>query len=444
MNETRSGLLACLLVAGAVPCASAQEELPPLGQGELRTLSVLPEKALLRGEGSLQQLVITGHFANGGVRDLTEQAKFRIADAKVADVYERGLVTARHNGTTEVRVEAAGKTLSIVVNVDAADRDLPINFTNQVVPIFSKLGCNAGACHGKSTGQNGFRLSLLGFEPAVDYDALAREGRGRRTLPTVPEASLLLRKPTGQMPHGGGRRLSVGSRDYQILLRWIRAGMPFGQESDPKVIGLSVAPAQRLIAPKSSQQITVSARFSDGSSRDVSADAEYSSNSPEIATVAEGGLVRTNDIPGEAAVMVRYLGHVGVFRGIVPQDAPLEKYAFPAPANFIDEHVLAKLKQLGVPPRAVQRTASSCAARASTLRRRSRRRKRRTKFLAMRSRQARQAGRRVLSRPCHASYFALTWGDVAAQRDGLVGVGGGSGPPRAWLDPGQPGREQAV
>src|SRR3954466_14358732 len=110
-----------------------------------------------------------------------------------------------------------------------AAEDRPINFANQIVPIFTKAGCNAGGCHGKSSGQNGFKLSLLGFEPTEDYEHLIKEARGRRIFPAAPERSLLLLKATGELPHGGGKRLEPGSEDYHLIVRWISQGMPYGK-----------------------------------------------------------------------------------------------------------------------------------------------------------------------------------------------------------------------
>lgn len=415
--------LGLLAFAGVV---SGQDKTLPIGSGDLQRLSALADKVTLRGVGQVQQLVITGQFANGGVRDLTRQVKYRSGDAEIVRIDSKGLITSVANGTTEISAATDGKSVKIGVHVEGADREQPINFTNEIVPLFSKLGCNSGACHGKSTGQNGFRLSLLGFEPQVDFEALTREARGRRIVTTSPEFSLLLRKPSGDMPHGGGKRLHADSRDYQTILRWIRAGAPFGNASDPNVVGLTVAPAHRLAPTKSSLQITVTAHLSDGSRRDVTADAEYSSNQPEIANVAEGGWVETLDVPGDGAIMVRYLGHVGVFRVTIPQEAPLGKYAFPKPANFIDEHVHAKLRQLNLPPSElcidsefIRRVSLDVTGTLPTA-------KEADKFLADPDpRKREKLVEDLLNRPAYASYFALKWGDILRnKRDGIVGVGG--------------------
>ena len=407
---------------------TAENQPPAIGAGQLQSLSAMPHQIVLRGADRYQQLVITGHFANGGVRDLTRQGAWRVVDPGIVRIERGGLVVAMKNGATDVTIEVEGKTVKVPVTVEDADREQSINFTNEIVPIFSKLGCNSGSCHGKATGQNGFKLSLLGFEPRVDYDALALEGRGRRVYPAVPAASLLLNKPTGAIAHGGGKRLDPASRDYQLLLRWIREGLPFGNDNDPKVTGITIAPGHRLIGLRSSQQITVTAHYSDGSHRDVTPQAEFSSNDTELAGISETGLVETRDRPGEGAVMSRYLGRVAVFRATIPQDVPADKFTFPIPASFIDEHVFAKLKQLGIPPSEVcsdsefLRRASlditgtlPAAVEAE-------------KFLADKDPEKREKLiDDLLGRPAYASYFSLKWGDILRNRQkGMVGVGGGA------------------
>ena len=403
---------------------------PPevVGKGEVRALTVFPERVTLRGSGRVQQLVVTAAHANGGLSDATTRAIYRSGDPGIVRVEPGGLVVPLKNGITEVTVDVGGQGAVVAITVEGTEREEPINFTNEIVPIFTKLGCNAGACHGKSSGQNGFRLSLLGFEPQVDYAALTREGRGRRIFPAVPQASLLLQKPTGALPHGGGKRLRTDSRDYQLLVRWIRAGAPFGRETDPKVTGITVTPGHRLVAPQAGQQIAVTARYSDGSQRDVTAQAEFASNDVELVRVSGTGLVETNDRPGEGSVMVRYLGHVGVFRATIPQDVPTEKMVFPEPANFIDGHVFAKLKQLGIPPSELcgdgeflRRVSLDITGTLPTV-------AEAEKFLADPDpRKREKLIDELLGRPAYASYFALKWADILRNRQkGIVGVGGGA------------------
>jgi hypothetical protein len=229
-----------------------------------------------------------------------------------------------------------------------ADADKPINFANRIVPIFTKAGCNGGGCHGKSSGQNGFRLSLLGFEPAEDYEWLVNESRGRRLSPAAPERSLLLLKATSMLPHGGGKRLEPGSKDYNLIVRWIAQGMPYGKPTDPTVTRIEVLPRERTMPRDAEQQLCVVARYSDGSSEDVTDSAVYDVNDKDVGVVSEGGKLKVFRQPGEVAVMVRYQGQVAVFRATVPLGAPVE--ALPPARNFVDEIVFRKLKTVGMPP----------------------------------------------------------------------------------------------
>jgi hypothetical protein len=132
-----------------------------------------------------------------------------------------------------------GSLFAGLLAASAIAADPPVSFRHEVVPILSKYGCNGGGCHGKSEGQNGFKLSLLGFEPAEDYEHLVLESRGRRLMPSAPEYSLLLRKATGELPHGGGARLERNSADYRTLVRWMEGGTPAPREEEPRVTRLN-------------------------------------------------------------------------------------------------------------------------------------------------------------------------------------------------------------
>src|SRR5262249_31001928 len=162
--------------------------------------------------------------------------------------------------------------------------------------IFTKLGCNSGGCHGKSGGQNGFALSLLGFVPELDYQTLVKENRGRRLFPASPDNSLLLLKAAGGMAHGGGKRMEPGADEYKLVRRWIASGTPFGSPQDPVITKISVSPDHRILTRNNRQQFTVQAHYSDGSVIDVTQRAQYESNDSEIAIVDGAGLVRTLDM----------------------------------------------------------------------------------------------------------------------------------------------------
>lgn len=230
----------------------------------------------------------------------------------------------------------------------AAEALRPLNFANDIVPILTKGSCNSGGCHGKSGGQNGFKLSLLGFEPQEDYEHIVKEARGRRVFPGAPEQSLLLTKGTAQLPHGGGKKLDPNSEDYADLARWIREGMPYGKDSDPKMASISVEPAKLTMPLKGAQQLKVIAHYTDGSTRDVTKRALYEANEKAMAETSETGRVQLFDLPGDVAVMVRYQGKVSTFRATVPLGAPVDK--LPASRGFVDDLVFAKLKTIGMPP----------------------------------------------------------------------------------------------
>lgn len=232
-------------------------------------------------------------------------------------------------------------------SVDAAER--PVSFINDVVPVLTKAGCNVGVCHAKAGGgQKGFQLSLLGFEPLEDFDALVREGRNRRLFFGDPDRSLVLRKATGQMPHGGGVRLSTSSESYSLLRDWIQQGAPFDQTTAPKLISFEVEPARGTIQRQAEQQLKAIAKYSDGSVRDVTGMALYEANDKAMAEVTDHGLVKISDIVGNVSVMVRYQGRVAVYSASVPLGAPVEN--LPSSKNFVDELVFSNLKALGIPP----------------------------------------------------------------------------------------------
>ncbi|MFY8202287.1 MAG: DUF1549 domain-containing protein, partial [Pirellula staleyi] len=224
-----------------------------------------------------------------------------------------------------------------------------VSLVNDVVPVLTKAGCNAGTCHAKAgNGQNGFQLSLLGFEPKEDFDHLLKEGRGRRISLASPEASLMLQKASGEMPHGGGVRLPSDSEGYALLRDWIRQGAFYDGDSAPKLVSIEIQPKRATIQPNGQLQISAFANYSDHSQRDVTRLALYESNEKSMAEVSEFGLVKILDIPGKVAVMVRYQGSVAVFNASVPQGAPVE--SVPPSKNFVDDLLFANLKELGIPP----------------------------------------------------------------------------------------------
>jgi hypothetical protein len=308
-----------------------------------------PATLLLNGRGARQQVLVTATAADSSDVDLTRDASYTVSPNGVAAVSASGLITAQTDGTALVRARlTSGLEATLQVVITNSARAVPVHFANQIVPILTKLGCNAGGCHGKAAGQNGFRLSLLGFEPAEDYEHLAKEARGRRVLLAAPEQSLLLLKATGDLPHGGGKRLEPGSRDYELLARWIAQGLPRGGTNDPVVTRIEVYPSQRVLRAGQRQQLLVTAHYSDGAVEDVTASAQYETNDKELADADAHGLVNATGRAGDVAVMVRYASQVGVFRAVIPMGVPVA--VAQKPRSFVDELVLAKLKAVGMPP----------------------------------------------------------------------------------------------
>ena len=225
----------------------------------------------------------------------------------------------------------------------------PLHFENDILPILGRHGCNSSGCHGKAEGQGGFKLSVFGSDPDADFMAIVMEMRGRRVFASVPEESLLLRKGSGRMAHGGGTKLAFRGEDYLVIRDWVTSGMPRGASDAPFVTSLHIEPPSRTMGQKASQQLVVFARYSDGSQKDVTRHARFQTNAESVATVTPGGLTTTLEAPGEAAIMAGYQGEVGLFRVLVPQPGS-QKINKQPQFNFIDKHVDAKLANLNVLP----------------------------------------------------------------------------------------------
>jgi hypothetical protein len=316
--------------------------------GEVTALTVHPTSVTLKGSDASQQLIVTAAVGDRLV-DLTGDVKYEIGNTKIARVLSSGRVLPQTSGDTTLNVTYGSHTVKVPVKAESMEENLPINFGNQVVPIFGKLGCNSGGCHGKASGQNGFKISLFGSDAELDFNALVKEARGRRVNVAAPESSLLLLKASGGMAHGGGKRMERDSDEYKVVRRWIASGLPYGKPDDPSVNRISVWPEQRVLSRNARQQFAVVAHYSDGSVEDITRRAQYETNDADVAAVDSNGLVRTLALSGEAAVMARFQGHVAVFRATVPLGIPVPAYQF-AEKTVVDRHTLAKWKALGIVP----------------------------------------------------------------------------------------------
>ncbi|MDA0657909.1 MAG: DUF1549 and DUF1553 domain-containing protein [Planctomycetota bacterium] len=303
----------------------------------------------LRGSRDRQQLIVSGRHHSGRETDLTRQVKISSYPEGVITVDEMGVLRPVSVGVAHLHVVYDGHLNdSLLVSVDVFPEDPPVSFQHQVVPVFTKLGCNGGGCHGKASGQNGFRLSLLGFEPMEDFEHLVRESRVRRVSVAAAAESLLLLKATGVVPHGGGTRMKIGDPNYDVVHRWIAEGAHAGDATAPQVVAIEIFPRDRTLNRLSQQQLVVIARYSDGRLEDATAMAQYDVNASDVASVDSSGLIKIQDQSGIAAVMIRYQSQVAVFNATIPVGAPMGP--LPPARNFIDDLVFEKLTVLGLPP----------------------------------------------------------------------------------------------
>ena len=359
------------------------------------------------------QLIVTDE-ATGLARDVTHSASYTTETPGVVGIDEKGYLTPLSNGKTRIFASLSGTSgLPSVVEVEVTgfDAPKPTHFSQEVVSVFTKYGCNSGGCHGKSGGQNNFRLSLLGYEPWNDHEWLVRESRGRRISPGAPANSLLIMKVTGEIAHEGGIRIEKDSRDYNTLVRWISEGMPYQPEDAPKVERISVFPQERVATAHATQQLAVTAHFTDGSERDITRLALFEANQKAMAEVDADGYVTLADQTGSTAIMVRFQEHVAVFRATIPLGAKMGE--LPGKSNFIDEHIFRKLTLLGLPPSPladdaafVRRVTIDIAGRLPTAEETS-------AFLAATEpdKRARKIDA-LLDSPDYAAYFAQKWSGI--------------------------------
>jgi hypothetical protein len=304
-----------------------------------------------------KRVELAGNFARAQLVASVAVAIFTSSDRKVVRVDSQGVLHAVGNGTAEIVVTLksssavwSGAVSSIRVPVTVKDVvALPsVSYSRDVVPIISKAGCNMGACHASQYGKAGFKLSVFGYEPTQDYAAIVRDRSERRVNFLEPEQSLLLKKPTLQVPHGGGRRMKIGSTEYQTLVAWIASGAPGPNPSDPQVTRIVAGPARAISVPGAKQQIRVEAFYTDGTSRDVTALAKFDSMDEGVLSATRDGLVTING-KGQAPALVRYEGQAATCLFMVPYAAHVELTGWKN-QNFVDELAAARFRELGIEP----------------------------------------------------------------------------------------------
>ena len=311
------------------------------------TIDVTPLKVTLRQPETTHQLLVTKSL-DGRNMDVTRSVKYRSEDPQIATVDVLGLIRPLRDGHTTIVAELDSESVRVEVQTVEIDRPRPVSFTQEIIPILTKSGCNVGGCHGKAEGQNGFKLSVFGFDMQADHEAITRQGRSRRVSLAIPDQSLLLNKATARVPHGGGQSLEPDGLRYQRLRRWIVEGASFVSENVQEIVRIEVDPPAAVLLAHESQQLRVWAIDSSNQRHCVTTEAGYESNSPTIVEVDGRGLVQTSNLAGEAAVLARYLGHVAICRVTSPR--PNIKFVRPPEVNFIDQLAWDQLQRLGIEP----------------------------------------------------------------------------------------------
>jgi hypothetical protein len=309
-------------------------------------LQVTPAQVTLDGNFARAQLVV-GDGSGERAADLTRQASYLSTNPQVVTVSAAGGLLAIANGTAQVSVTVGNRSRIVPIQVSGVVAEPKIGFTEQVMPIISKAGCNAGACHASQYGKGGFKLSVFGYAPDEDHSAIARESLGRRINTNNPASSLVLLKPTLGVPHQGGRRLEPGTVDHMILQRWLALGAPKSPASAPTLTALTVYPNRRIGPLGFTQQLRVEAKSSDGSTRDVTALAKFDSMDESIVRIGPDGML-TAVGRGQGAALVRYEGQAEVATVVVPYGEPPALVGW-IDQNFIDKLATAKFRELGIP-----------------------------------------------------------------------------------------------
>lgn len=311
-------------------------------------LVLLPASFTLQGPHAGQRLLVMGTRADGSQVDLTDQVKLVSSAPKVAAL-EGNRVDARADGKATLTARLGALSATAAVTVADAARPITYSFQNDVVPVMARLGCSSGTCHGANSGKGGFKLSLRGYAPELDFLSITRQFAGRRISRENPEQSLFLRKPLLEVAHGGGRALEKGSREYYTLLGWLLQGAPGVDEKDPKLTALSVLPGDRLYRPREKQRLLIRATFSDGHTEDVTDRARFNTNDAGVAAVSTEGLVEVGT-PGATAVQAKYMDQLVVARVTVPYAQKVDPAAFKDQSHYVDAAVYAKLKELNLEP----------------------------------------------------------------------------------------------
>ena len=322
---------------------------PAFAERKLVKVEVFPEDVTLPHAGARQSLVVQATYDDGVTRDVSTEAKYTFANAALVTMKDN-LITPAADGSTELNIEFEGRKLTVPVSVKDAAKERPVSFRNDVMPVFMRLGCNTGNCHGAARGKDGFRLSLFGFDPDGDHYRITREMAIRRANLALPQESLIVLKSAGKVPHTGGQLFQEGDAEYDTLVRWLAAGVPNDPADVIKPVSMEILPKQAVLeGAGASQRMTVRATYSDGSKRDVTSLCLFLSNNDTSAKIDRSGLATAGQ-RGEAFVMARFATFtVGSQVIVIPKGL---NYEWPKVSehNYIDTLVFNKQKKLRLLP----------------------------------------------------------------------------------------------
>ena len=314
------------------------------------SLALLPSRFKLSGPHARQQVLVEQVRDKQFTAQLTNDFVLTSTDTNIVKI-EGDVALPLKNGMATITAKAGNDVATAEVTVVGMDRPIEWSFRNHVQPVLAKAGCSSGACHGAAAGQNGFRLSLRGYDDQGDYLALTRHALGRRIIPSDPGRSLMLLKPTGAVPHKGGKKFDADSVEYRVLSEWIAAGTPGPKTEDPRIERIEILPEHVILKPDASQQLIVRAYFSDGHTEDVTRWVKYSAANASVATVDDNGKAQVVG-NGAGAITAWYLSRIAIATVTVPytNSVPGEVFANAPRRNFIDELVTEKLQSLNLPP----------------------------------------------------------------------------------------------
>ncbi|TXT37890.1 MAG: WD40 repeat-containing protein [Planctomycetota bacterium] len=311
-------------------------------------LEVIPATIKLTSPFDYVQLLVTAKLDSGDRVDVTRLVQSQSA-APTVTVSPSGIVKATADGASSIAVKLGDQAATIPVEAAGIAAEFHPDFIRDVNPILSRVGCNAGTCHGSVKGKNGFKLSLRGYDPIYDVRALTDDLSSRRVNLASPDDSLMLLKTTAAVPHMGGQVIQPGEPYYEIVRRWVADGVKLDINTSrvTKIEVLPLNPVVQLIGAK--QQLRVLATYADGRVRDVTREAFVESGNTEVAAAERGGLLKSLR-RGEAPMLVRYEGSYAATTLTVMGDRTGFVWAEPPANNKIDTLAAAKWQRMKIQP----------------------------------------------------------------------------------------------